>query len=595
MIPQNPLPISDEFSSVDEYIDSLLRYVDTTDIFQILAGGIHILDFFTVEPGLFQIAIPIDWQPFLMACEPMVLLDFLLREDLDTVSPVPGAGMPPQSLVQYVKDIRKFSLRRSFSPGSCKLPVLPRHVTLGMNVKKIHEVTNFAGYVDTLAENIAAKSGRSVTHCIDLGSGQNYLGRALASSPYSRHVIAVESKQHNITGAKTLDVKSGLAEAEKAMRNKKVYQQIMDAQTPLDKMTPKALRRIAKPIELAAGVVEAADLRPLEELKSRYIPEEGKGFIHYVEGRLESGDLSDILSKVAPEAAPGKDGEDLRLMAISIHSCGNLSHFGIRSLVMNPSVQAVAIVGCCYNLMTEKLGPATRKTHNSRPTMQALNRRLVAESERRDPQGYPLSERVSSYNGGVRLNITARMMACQAPDNWTKDSETFFVRHFFRAVLQKLFLDKGVISKVLLDNGGTPVDQGDRTESPFNMTTNPVVIGTLRKACYRSFTAYVRGAVKKLTTDSDYSQYSAIVAEKMGDITDEEIDRYEQLYAPRKREMSSVWSLMAFTAGITESLIVTDRWLFLKEHADIVQDCWVETVFDYRESPRNLVVVGVKR
>ncbi len=79
MIPQNPLPISDEFSSVDEYIDSLLRYVDTTDIFQILAGGIHILDFFTVEPGLFQIAIPIDWQPFLMACEPMVLLDFLLR------------------------------------------------------------------------------------------------------------------------------------------------------------------------------------------------------------------------------------------------------------------------------------------------------------------------------------------------------------------------------------------------------------------------------------------------------------------------------------------------------------------------------------
>ncbi len=59
--------------------------------------------------------------------------------------------------------------------------------------------------------------------------------------------------------------------------------------------------------------------------------------------------------------------------------------------------------------------------------------------------------------------------------------------------------------------------------------------------------------------------------------------------------MSSVWSLMAFTAGITESLIVTDRWLFLKEHADIVQDCWVETVFDYRESPRNLVVVGVKR
>ncbi len=222
------------------------------------------------------------------------------------MSPVPGAGMPPQSLVQYVKDIRKFSLRRSFSPGSCKLPVLPRHVTLGMNVKKIHEVTNFAGYVDTLAENIAAKSGRSVTHCIDLGSGQNYLGRALASSPYSRHVIAVESKQHNITGAKTLDVKSGLAEAEKAMRNKKVYQQIMDAQTPLDKMTPKALRRIAKPIELAAGVVEAADLRPLEELKSRYIPEEGRALSITWKGGWNPGIYRTYSAKLRRKLLRGK-------------------------------------------------------------------------------------------------------------------------------------------------------------------------------------------------------------------------------------------------------------------------------------------------
>jgi NADH:ubiquinone oxidoreductase subunit 3 (subunit A) len=52
---------------------------------------------------------------------------------------------------------------------------------------------------------------------------------------------------------------------------------------------------------------------------------------------------------------------------------------------------------------------------------------------------------------------------------------------------------------------------------------------------------------------------------------------------------------IAFSACVVESLIVTDRWLFLREHSDIIQDCWVEAVFDYRESPRNLVIVGIKK
>jgi hypothetical protein len=81
--------------------------------------------------------------------------------------------------------------------------------------------------------------------------------------------------------------------------------------------------------------------------------------------------------------------------------------------------------------------------------------------------------------------------------------------------------------------------------------------------------------------------------EKMADITDEEIDRYEAEYLPRKKELCVIWSLMAFSAMVVESLIVVDRWMFLKEQ-DEVEDAWVETVFDYGISPRNLVVVGVK-
>jgi hypothetical protein len=47
------------------------------------------------------------------------------------------------------------------------------------------------------------------------------------------------------------------------------------------------------------------------------------------------------------------------------------------------------------------------------------------------------------------------------------------------------------------------------------------------------------------------------------------------------------------SAEVVESLIVVDRWLFLREHPNVVKQSWVEAVFDYQESPRNLVVVEI--
>ena len=261
-----------------------------------------------------------------------------------------------------------------------------------------------------------------------------------------------------------------------------------------------------------------------------------------------------------------------------------------------PQMKTRAIVGCCYNLLTERLGPPTYKHPYMRPSLQALNGRVIRESQRRDPTGFPMSDRFCNYRDmGIRQNITARMMACQAPYNWTQaESDNFFNRPFYRAVLQKIFLDPGVITKIY-HNGHIPQEGDAADDSPFNSSTKPVIIGSLRKSCYSSFLAYVRGAIKKLTTHSDYREHCAIIQEKMSGITDEEIARYEAELLPRRRELSSIWSLMAFSATVVESLIVTDRWLYLRQHTDIVQKCWVEPVFDYAQSPRNLVVVGVKK
>ncbi|KAI9818252.1 MAG: hypothetical protein M1832_004468 [Thelocarpon impressellum] len=228
--------------------------------------------------------------------------------------------------------------------------------------------------------------------------------------------------------------------------------------------------------------------------------------------------------------------------------------------------------------MTERLGPTTFKLPSLRPDHDRVTREGLAF----DPHGFPMSERLASCQTergrGVHMNITARMMAVQAPGNWTKaESEAFFTRHFYRALLQRIFLDRGIVNRPSL---------GDDENTPKN-----VIIGSLRKASYASFGAYVHGAVAKLST---HHEQGAWIAERMAGLSPADIETYEQAYAARKHELSFVWSLMAFSATAAESLVVVDRWCWLKEQEE-VERCWVEAVFGYETSPRNLVVVGVKK
>ncbi|KAL6849495.1 hypothetical protein ACO1O0_009035 [Amphichorda felina] len=592
MAPEKPLPHSDEFSSTEEYVQVLLKFVSTSDVFQILCGGVHILDFFTIGTGLFHVALPEEWHNFLLSCDIMRLLDILVRDDLDSLS-YDGEHQPPASFLDYVRSVRNLSLSRKYSSAERSLPEIARAVSVGMKPKKIHEVTNFADYVQRLSQEVSDHDGSDISHFVDFGSGQNYLGRALASEPYHRHVVAVEGREHNVSAAKGFDVSSGLAIAPQVIRNKKLWKKIREAAGPGGLKDPETRARVIREIAgdgLTTG--GAVDFRPKNHLTATYEAEEGKGFVHYISGRLDSGDLSDVIQNIEAGDLSESKKRELKLMAVSIHSCGNLSHFAIRSLLMNPDMRAVAIVGCCYNLLTEKLGPPTYKHPYLRPTLQAINGRVSKESNKHDPEGFPMSNRFSTYDGdGIRLNITARMMACQALQNWTaKESEGFFTRHFFRAVAQKMFLDRGVVAKV---RHREPAPGSE--ESPFDLSTNPVIIGSLPNSCYDSLNAYVRGAVKKITSNTEFSEYADLMREKMGSITDEEIEEYEKTYSPRKKELSVVWSLMAFSAIVVESLIVTDRWTFLKEHADVVDQAWVEPVFDFKESPRNLVVVGIKK
>ena len=596
------LPTPPEFVSDEAYVDSLLAFIISHDLFQDLCGGVHILDFLTQTPDLYTTLIPQEWIDWFAEKDIQHILDLLMREHLETssndgrVTPSPGSKTlsegakldngvkrtSPATLVRYIRTIRKHTLARVVyssgrvsNPGSSKNHGLARSVVVGMKPKKIHEVGNFVKYIDELTRDIDLNSEHEVSHVVDFGSGQNYLGRALASPPYCKNVVAIESKDLNIVGAKTMDINAKLAKKEIIMRNKKAFRRGSED---------------AAIVPIAMSGISQSMVRADSKITDPIKPEAGKGCgsVQYIESNIQDGDLSEIIPQIQSHQNQQSAPSNPQLLVISLHSCGNLLHHGLRSLIMNSQVKAVAMVGCCYNLMTERLGPPTYKL----PTLRSPNARLEQCSTAGDPHGFPMSERLANYQHehgkGVRLNITARMMAVQAPQNWTPDdSEAFFTRHFYRALLQRIFVDRGVVGK--------PTDDTEATESgsPRGWTGagHPIILGSLRKSCYSSFTAYVRGAVDKLRVDPVHGMN---ISEHMDSLTDEDMSGYEERFQSKKKELSIVWSLMAFSAGVVESAIVVDRWLYLKEQ-DAVKECWVEPVFDYKKSPRNLVVVGIKK
>ena len=582
MAPSQLLPFESSFETVDHYVDSLLAFSTSNRLFQTLCGGVHILDFLTREPDLYSTVLPQEWREWFQLHDISDILDLLLREDAAVLqrlgatdakncfSKWRNAPIPPGSLLDYIIAIRTHALRRDCSPplsSKSSSDPLPRHVAVGMKPKKIHEVKHFSRYIGDLSASFAKLTSQEITHVVDFGSGQNYLGRTLAGPPYNQNVIALESKHHNIQAARTLDVAAKLAKKEKTLQNKKQFRQCLRSQS------------ICRP--------HSNDLTH-KETQNNYSAFQGyqeAERIKYVETVIQDGNLLHVVRLIT--GTPPLVLEKPRLMVCSLHSCGNLLHHGLRSLIVNPDVKAVAMVGCCYNLVTEKLGPPTYKI----PSLRMDNPRLDRTSSACDPHGFPMSERLINYKHeygeGIRINITARMMACQAPQNWTDmDCESFFTRHFYRALLQRLFLDYGLVDPP------TDCRLGINDGSPKEWIGNspPILIGSLRKSCYTSFTAYVHGVVRKL---KEGSSFGFRIAERLQNITNAQTAAYEEKYQRSKKDLSVIWSLMAFSAGLVEAVILVDRWLFLKEQPE-VKACWVEPVFDYAQSPRNLVVVGIK-
>lgn len=251
MVPEKLLPYPPGHISAEDYVEALLDFITTSDLLQTLCGGVHILDFLVREPDLYETVLPLEWRNWLRPRELPDVLDLLMRENIDVLlkqcgNPSSynkpesqthqkassnhwrGGPLPPQSLLQYIGSVRILALDRSYHSHdqlseAQKTPNLSRQIAVGMKPKKAHEVVNFAAFIDEMVSDLASTNTHDISHLVDFGSGQNYLGRVLASPLYGKSVIAVESKQSNINGAREMDVSAKLAKREVILRNKKEY------------------------------------------------------------------------------------------------------------------------------------------------------------------------------------------------------------------------------------------------------------------------------------------------------------------------------------------------------------------------------------
>ncbi|TDZ36672.1 Protein RRNAD1 [Colletotrichum spinosum] len=236
-------------------------------------------------------------------------------------------------------------------------------------------------------------------------------------------------------------------------------------------------------------------------------------------------------SPLIDEMAEWASGE--KCMLVGLHACGNLSEHMLRYFTAVPFITRLGAVGCCYN-------------------------HIVPLSET-SPEGFPISARLRRR--GVVLSATALMTGCQAPNNWdradlSKEESVYSKRRFYRTLLEKVFFDKGI-----------KLDQDNRP------------VWGVRKGDMVSFTKFANRAMHYLGVD----------AKRIG--TDELV-AYEYRYREYEGRVAILWTLSVLCCKIVESVIALDRYCFLTENGGENVD--VVPIFDYKISPRNLMLVAEK-
>ncbi|KAI8973050.1 methyltransferase domain-containing protein [Pilobolus umbonatus] len=178
--------------------------------------------------------------------------------------------------------------------------------------------------------------------------------------------------------------------------------------------------------------------------------------------------------------------------------------------------------------------------------------------------GFPMSSYVKKKC--MPFGSTARVLSCHSPSRWLDEGEqciTISNNYLFRGLFQEMMVDRGL--------------------SDIN---DPPILGRIKQN--KSFPLFVKAALKKMKLPDDT-------------ITSEEAEiHYSQCKEKSvDRQFLALWTLRALLSPVIESIILMDRYLYLKSsiqstHPSDNQGCWMFPLFDQSASPRNVVLIASK-
>lgn len=253
-----------------------------------------------------------------------------------------------------------------------------------------------------------------------------------------------------------------------------------------------------------------------------------------------------------------------------LHLCGDFSAAIVQDFVRNPKAKALISLGCCYMKLNGGTDRLFFDDYDSNEVKLANNSAV---------RGYPLSDFVKSVYFSImavqlyryfnfrslenhQVSYTAREAAChnlhQFEERLKVESDPGHKSHCYRALLEHLIVRQHPACRHLGVRG---------VKLSEDMT-------------FRSYVDTVKSRLPPAV--------QADLSEKYLDEMSQEID----MYLSRWDRVIKFYSLRLMLAPVVESILLLDRLIFLKESG---LRALLIPIFDSRISPRNLVLLSVKK
>ena len=340
-----------------------------------------------------------------------------------------------------------------------------------------------------------------------------------------------------------------------------------------------------------------------------------------------------IVDRICSEAWPAAGGAAASsgVVLCALHACGDLSPTITRCFALAPSVAALVLVPCCYNLLTVDSDPcgaehwamrAVCQPCGTSPTVEAaLSSSRTAQMPEIRPRtaqmpeirprtarvpsvalaaattaGFPLSDTVRAT--GLVLSRDARMTAtlreaAALPTAWLDDASATadgaappaaVLRQLWNCLFAALVRDRYadlVPAGTRVSTGGARKHHHLRARQQAQDQGQDETASTGRS----EFVAFVEGALAQagLPAKLDRSELSRYAETRC---TDGVVNA--------ARRVAAIAALQAALAPLVESLLLVDHVLFLHE-SGVCEDIRAVPVFKPERSVRNVAIVARKR